>query len=125
MTEAEVQLAIVEHLRERGWDVTTENVDYTDVIANRGAECIVAEVKGHTSSPGLDVDTMFGQLLRRMTPDGESDTRYAVVVPASLRKAVERVPPRIRGLLAIDVWTVDNDGTVTTSATRFPGKGQN
>ena len=68
MTEAGVQSAFVEHLRERGWDVTTENVDYTNVITNRGAGCVVAEVEGHTSSPGLDVDTMFGQLLRQDTP---------------------------------------------------------
>ncbi|WP_028638880.1 hypothetical protein [Nocardioides sp. URHA0032] len=51
MTEAEVEAALVAHLLERGWDVTTTNLDHTDVIARRGAELIVAEVKGHTSEP--------------------------------------------------------------------------
>lgn len=70
MREEEVQAAFVEHLRARGWDVTTENADYTDVVAKRGAERLIAEVKGHTSSPGLDVDTAYGQLLRRMKRRG-------------------------------------------------------
>ncbi len=57
MKEAEVQAALVLHLIERGWDVTVDSPDHTDVVAKRGAERLVAEVKGHTSSPGLDIDT--------------------------------------------------------------------
>ena len=66
MIEAEVQAAFVKYLNERGWKVVTDNPDYTDVIARRGAELLVAEVKGTTTLPGLDVDTAYGQLLRRM-----------------------------------------------------------
>ncbi len=111
MTEAEVEAAFVRYLLERGWDVTTDSADHTDVLAHRGAERIVAEIKGHTSSPGLDVDTLYGQLLRRMTAPGE-DTRYALVVPISLQTKVERVPAPVRDLLDIDMWLVDDDGDV-------------
>lgn len=111
MREAEVQKAFVDHLRDRGWDVLTDNADYADVIARRGAETLVAEVKGHTSSGGLDVDTLYGQLLRRMTSPAE-ETRYAVVVPASLRGKVERVSAAVRDLLDIDVWLVDESSEV-------------
>lgn len=111
MTEAEVEAAFVRYLLERGWGVTTDNADYTDVLAHRGSEHIVAEVKGHTSSRGLDVDTLYGQLLRRMTAPGDT-TRYALVVPMSMQTKVERVPATVRDLLDIDVWLVDDDGEV-------------
>lgn len=106
-----MQSAFVEYLRARGWDVLTENIDFTDVVARRGAETIVAEVKGHTTSAGLDVDTLYGQLLRRMTNPNE-ETRYALVVPDSMRGVVERVPASVRDLLDIDVWLVDESSQV-------------
>jgi hypothetical protein len=71
MKEADVVAAFAAYLIERGWDVTTKNRDFTDVIAKRGAERLIAEAKGHTTSAGLDTDTMFGQLLRRMTTDNQ------------------------------------------------------
>jgi hypothetical protein len=64
--EPAVQPAFVRYLIERGWEVTTDNADHTDVIARRGDELLLAEVKGMTSSTGLDVDTAYGQLLRRV-----------------------------------------------------------
>ena len=112
MVEADVQRAFVEHLGDRGWDVTTDNPDHTDLIAKRGAERIVAEVKGRTSEPGLDVDTMYGQLLRRMHPAATDETRYAVVVPADMRGKVTRVATEIRSVLGVEVWTVDDAGLV-------------
>ena len=109
--EAEVEAAFVRHLLERGWDVTTDKAEYVDVIAKRGAEHIVAEVKGTTSSAGLDVDTAYGQLLRRMSGRPE-DTRFALVVPESARRAALRVPAEIRRKLDIDVWVANDLGTV-------------
>lgn len=103
--------AFVRHLRERGWDVTTTNPDYSDVVAVRGAERLVAEAKGHTSSPGLDVDTMYGQLLRRMTPEN-ADARFALVVPESLLGPVLRVADAVRERLGIEVFLVDDFGRV-------------
>lgn len=116
MREADVQAAFVSHLLERGWDVLTESLDHVDVHARRGAERIVAEVKGHTTDPGLDVDTMYGQLLRRMREeDRTADVRYAVVVPESVAVAATRVPAWVRADLNIDVVLVDDFGRVRWS----------
>lgn len=116
MKEAAVEAAFVRHLLERGWDVSTDKADHVDVVARRGAEHIVAEVKGTTSSAGLDVDTAYGQLLRRMVdrPDG---TRFALVVPESARRAALRVPADIRKKLDIDVWIVNDFGTIELNST--------
>lgn len=111
MTEAEVEAALVAYLLERGWDVTTANPDFTDVIARRGAELLVVEVKGHTSEAGTDVDTGYGQLLRRMT-DANADATFVLAVPESLGAAVARVPARVRRALGVEVWLVPDVGTV-------------
>ena len=72
VNEADVEAAFVRYLLERGWDVDIDKVDHADVVARRGAEHLVAEVKGTTAAAGLDVDTAYGQLLRRMgdRPEG-------------------------------------------------------
>ena len=111
MTEDEVQAVLVAHLLERGWDVATANSDFTDVIARRGAELIVAEVKGHTSAVGTDVDIGYGQLLRRMT-DANADAKFVLAVPESLRTAAARVPSRVRRAVGIEVWLVPDVGPV-------------
>lgn len=47
------------------WEVSRE-VDFCDVVAKRGTQTIYAEAKGKTAAMGLDTDTLYGQLLRRM-----------------------------------------------------------
>jgi hypothetical protein len=112
MIEADVVQHFVTWLRDTGWDVTTE-VDFADVVAHRDDEILVAEAKGTTTSPGLDVDTAYGQLLRRMdTWDDRAGCRYALVVPESARTAAERVHPGIRELLGIELYVIQQDGTV-------------
>ncbi len=69
-----------------------------DVLARRDGATLYAEAKGRTTSPGLDVDSRYGQLLRRMT-DSDPHARYAVVVPSTAVAATLRVPERIRELL--------------------------
>jgi hypothetical protein len=93
-----------------GWAVQRE-VDFADVYAERGPERLYAEAKGRPSELGLDVDTLYGQLLRRMK-DRASGARYAVVVPTSAVGAALRVPAWVRDRLAIDVYEVDGDGVV-------------
>jgi Holliday junction resolvase len=73
--ETEVEAAFARYLFERGWDVDTDKLDHADVVASRGAKHLVAEVKGTTTSPGLDVDTAYGQLLRRM---GDRPRRHPI-----------------------------------------------
>jgi hypothetical protein len=66
-------------------------VDFVDVYAERGAECLYAEAKGRTAAIGLDVDTLYGQLLRRMK-NPAAEAQYAVVVPTAAVAAARRVP---------------------------------
>jgi hypothetical protein len=74
---------------------------------------IYAEAKGRTTAPGLDVDTGYGQLLRRMPDEDQPATRYAIVVSTEALRAAQRIPRRVRQLLRIDVYTVDSGGAVT------------
>src|SRR5215218_8687332 len=64
--------------------------------------------------PGAGLDTLYGQLLRRMpaTEVDDSSTRFAVVVPAGSQAAALRVPRRVRDLLRIDVYVVSDEGDV-------------
>ncbi|HET6738047.1 MAG TPA: hypothetical protein VFH76_03910 [Kribbella sp.] len=107
--EERVTIAFCSWLERHGWAVQRE-VGFIDVSAQRGEERLHAEVKGRTSSPGLDVDTMFGQLLRRMT---DPTARYAVVVPEGRAlTAVLRVPAPVLERLGINVYAVTDDGSV-------------
>lgn len=109
MREAEV----VEHFRgwleAAGWHVERE-VGWADVTGTRGRRTLIAEAKGATSAIGLDVDTAYGQLLRRMTDD--PSRVYAVVVPSVAVKAALRVPGHVMGAPRISVFSVAEDGRV-------------
>ena len=108
--EEQVQAVFVAWLLERGWrDIVTSKRE-VDVIAKRGAETLIAEVKGTTSEPGLDTDTLMGQILRAM--DGDEMTSYAVVVPEALAGKVQRVPADMRRRLDLTVYLVDDFGHV-------------
>jgi len=110
--EARVVEAFKRWLETDGWSVTLPSGrEFTDVIARRGEELLVGEAKGRTMQPGLDADTTYGQLLRRMVhPAG---ARYAVIGPAEFVHHVLRVPPAIRVRLEIEVYQVDMNGVVS------------
>ncbi|SRR5664280_127039 len=110
--EERVIQAFCTFLHDQGW-TTEREVEFVDVVAHKGSQRILAEAKGRTVAVGLDVDTMFGQLLRRMPQECPGpDTRFAVVVPAEASAAVERVPGWVRDQLGIDVYVVNQDGSV-------------
>lgn len=109
--EPRVVNAFCEYLESQGWTVRRE-VAFCDVAAERGDERIFAEAKGRTTELGLDVDTLYGQLLRRMPADEVGRAEFGVVVPTEARSAALRVPKRIRDALGIVVYTVDVDGRV-------------
>jgi Holliday junction resolvase-like predicted endonuclease len=68
--EYRVVQAFCRWLEPQGWATEIE-VDHVDVVAKRGDEVLFAEVKGNTKSrPGFGVDSMYGQLLRRMAAAG-------------------------------------------------------
>lgn len=101
-------------LETQGWETETET-GFVDVVAHRGNETIYAEVKGRTKSrPGAGLDTLYGQLLRRMPVEevGDPNTRFAVVIPIGAEAAALRVPRRVRDLLRIDIYAVSDDGQV-------------
>src|SRR3954447_12470608 len=94
-------------LETEGWETETET-GFVDVVARRGTETIYAEVKGRTKSrPGAGLDTLYGQLLRRMPAEevDNSTTRFAVVIPAGAETAALRVPKRVRDVLRIDIYS--------------------
>lgn len=105
---------VVEHftrwLEHDDWTIRP-TVDFADVVAEREGITLFAEAKGTTSSPGLDVDTAYGQLLRKIDPN-QSKHCYALVVPLSARRPAERVSPQVRALLNIALYVVADDGTV-------------
>jgi len=106
-----VTAAFARWLRDEGWTVQLE-VDHVDVVADRGDHRLYAEVKGRTTDAGLDVDTAYGQLIRRMTDAGPRQVRYGIVVPTGALKAALRVPAQVRTKLGIDVYEVDDNGAV-------------
>lgn len=108
--EARVVAVFAAWLRANGWHVETEKA-FADVDAVRGGERLIAEAKGWTSSPGLDVDTLYGQLMRRITPSDEGTT-YGVVVPEEARTAALRVHRDVLRKLRIHVYVVTADGDV-------------
>lgn len=119
--EVRVVDAFCSWLESNGWDVERE-VEFCDVRAVRGTEAMYAEAKGKTSAVGLDVDTMYGQLLRRMPPGEVGHAEFAVVVPTSALSALSaalRVPARVRELLGIEVYAVDDQNVVE----HHPGPG--
>ena len=101
-------------LETQGWETETET-GFVDVVAHRGNETIYAEVKGRTKSrSGAGLDTLYGQMLRRMPAEevGDPNTRSAVVIPTGAEAAALRVPRRVRDLLRIDIYAVSDDGQV-------------
>lgn len=100
MREHDVQAVLVSYLLERGWSPTIDNPDHVDVRATRGAETLIIEVKGNTSDPYTDTDTLLGQILRRM---GDPAARYGIALPETMRTQVERVPDRVRQMLDLTV----------------------
>lgn len=109
--EARIVDAFCVWLVETGWTVERE-VAFCDVRAARAGRVMYAEAKGRTSSPGLDIDTMYGQLLRRMPAELVGEVEFAVVVPSAAVAKAERVSARVRDLLGIEVYSVDELGTV-------------
>lgn len=102
-------------LRDEGWEIVETEKASIDVVAERGDERLYAEVKGKTTGRwGEGLDSLYGQLLRRMPQQelGMPTTRFAVVVPSDAETAALRVPARVRELLRIDIYTVSDDGQV-------------
>lgn len=104
--------AFVRYLEGQDWSVSRE-VEFCDLVAEREGVRLFVEAKGHTAAIGTDVDTMYGQILRRMPLAEDPAARFAVVVPTRAEQAALRVSPRVRALLTIEVFVVDEGGAVS------------
>jgi hypothetical protein len=87
-----------------GVGLSRPDVGWTDVLASLGEDRLMADAKGIASAPDLDVDTLYGQLLPRMTM--QPRTRSAVVVPENLIPTAARVSADIRERLGIELYGI-------------------
>lgn len=111
LTEKDVEARFIRYLLERGWNIEPPIPgDYTDVVARRGAEILVCELKGETKSPETAVDIGYGQILRAMTRHPEAE--YALVVPADLQGKAERVSMTLRRKLGLVLYLVPEVGEI-------------
>ena len=110
--ESEVEAAFCAWLAREGWTdiVRASGSNYLDVAAVKDGRKLLAEVKGQTSATGTDVDTMFGQILRRME---DPEAAYAVVVPeGKVLSATLRVASWVLRTLHLTVYAVAESGEV-------------
>ncbi|MEU0156199.1 hypothetical protein [Micromonospora fulviviridis] len=94
-----------------GWTPVEPTDRFIDIEATRGGERLIGGVKGTTSEPGIDADTAYGQLLRRMT-DVSTGIRYALIIPTASVRVAQRVPAHVRNQLRICLFEVIADGQV-------------
>jgi len=121
--EARVVAAFCAWLAARGWEVSTE-VDFCDLMAVREGRTLYAGAKGRTAAIGLDVDTMYGQILRRMPVAADRTARFGVVVPTEARSAAGLQPPRdhtwrISAQIDLAAWA--EQGAVVARVTGWDG----
>jgi hypothetical protein len=116
--ETRVEQAFGAWLAAEGWLVGDPPPDlrWLDVLAEREGQRLYAEVKGRTAAIGTDVDTAYGQLLRRMPEFEDESVRYALVVPDVAETAALRVPARVREALRVDIYVVDEAGCVRAAS---------
>jgi hypothetical protein len=112
-SEAAVAEAFSAWLEAKGWECTKlpPHGDHPDISARHAdGRRLVAEAKGFSRDSGADLDTGYGQLLRRMR--GEPATTYALVVAKSVVRFAQRVPSDVRSRLGIALYSVDVNGKV-------------
>ncbi|RII41600.1 hypothetical protein DWB68_11665 [Galactobacter valiniphilus] len=111
-SEAPIETAIREHLAADGWSVEDRpKATGVDILAHRDGRRLLIEVKGNTgSNSGLDVQTLYGQILERMVDPSDE---FALGYPTAVRSKIDRVPARVQALLGLTFFEVDENGAVT------------
>lgn len=112
-SEAAVVEAFAAWLDEQGWQRAELPAygDQPDIDARHpDGRRVIVEAKGFSRDAGADLDTGYGQLLRRMK--GEPATSYALVVAKTVVRFAQRVPSEVRSALGIALYAVDANGNV-------------
>lgn len=111
MNEEAVVAAMANYLQEQEFEVVLADGNQDpDMVATRNNERLIIEAKGDTgNNMGTDVDTGYGQILRRM--NGEPcTTLYGLAFPANRRDVALRVPVLVRERLHIALYAVADGG---------------
>ena len=110
--EIRVVNAFRDYLISRGWKICPDP-GFVNLLAERAGGRLYVEAKGRTAAIGPDVDTLYGQFLRRMPEQEVGTARFEAVVPVEDLDAALRVPSRVRQIRGIDIYSVDAAGEVT------------
>ncbi|MDQ6602577.1 MAG: MarR family transcriptional regulator [Chloroflexota bacterium] len=117
LSEDRVKAAVAAVLQSDGWgtDIRWRHVHGIDIVASRGSERLVLEVKGEGSSNPMRVNYFLGalgELLQRMD---SPDARYGIAVPAhrQFTNLILRLPLWVRSHLNLCFYLVRplDDGT--------------
>jgi len=112
-SEATVVEVFSAWLVEQGWECAERpsRGDQPAIVARHSdGRRLVVEAKGFSRDASADLDTGYGQLLRRM--NGEPATTYALVVAGTVVRFAQRVPSEVRAKLGIVLYKVDFNGEV-------------
>lgn len=112
-SEATVVEVFKSWLTEQGWacEKLPPRGDYPAVDARHpDGRRLIVEAKGFSRDAAADLDSGYGQILRRIK--GEPATTYALVVAATVVRFAQRVPSEVRSKLGIALYTVDAHGAV-------------
>ena len=69
---------------------------HVDVFATRGTQRLYAQKRNRTASVGLEVDTLYGQLLHRMPAEELGAAIFAGVAPIQRLWLLSVCRPRMR-----------------------------
>lgn len=102
MEEQQVQTILKEWFKDTGYNVVEhgylDSENKIDIIARKGSECWVIEVKGdydkNTAQYNVNFDTGMGQILKSITKL-DSNTKYGICIPFSKTERREKLSYRL------------------------------
>lgn len=116
MQEDDVKKVITDELKNNGWvcQVAWGHAKGSDIVATRGNEKWIIEVKGPGSRNPMRVNyfiSILGETLQRMDDD---KARYSIAFPdlEQYRKLWDKLPLLAKQRTTIDLILVDNNGNI-------------
>jgi len=116
LSEDRVKAILRDWLASEGWQSTIAwgHSQGPDILADRGQERWLIEVKGSGSRPQMRVNyflAVLGELLQRMD---KPETRYSIALPdmPQYRGLWQRLPPLAKARLTLTLILVKSDGSI-------------